>query len=160
MDWWGGNREGMDFKRQSIFILMIRQCTEGDIPQVAGIEELSFEHPYPAFVFKKYLRAVFLVSDENGKITGYIIGVKMGGRGLVISLAVHPEYRRKGHGRKLIEALMEEMDNISVMELQVRIGNKGALEFYRSVGFERKGIIPSYYGNGEDAVLMFRRKGQ
>jgi len=138
---------------------MIRQCTEDDIPQVAEIEELSFKHPYPAFVFKKYLRARFLVSEEDGKITGYVIGVKMGSKGIIISLAVHPEYRRKGHGRKLIEALIETMD-VSLMELQVRIGNKGALKFYRSVGFERKGIIPSYYGNKEDAVLMFRRKGQ
>ena len=137
---------------------MIRQCTEKDIPQVAEIEELSFKHPYPAFVFKKYLRAVFLVSEEKGKIAGYIIGVKMGDKGIIISLAVHPEYRRKGHGKKLIEELAKIMD-VSIIEIQVRIGNKGALKFYRSIGFERKGIIPSYYGNGEDAVVMFMRKG-
>jgi len=137
---------------------MIRQCTEGDIPQVAEIEEMSFKRPYPAFVFRKYLRARFLVSEEAGKITGYIIGVKMGSKGIVISLAVHPKYRRKGHGRKLIEELVRIMD-VNIMELQVRIGNKEALKFYRSIGFERKTVIPSYYGDGEDAVVMFMRKG-
>lgn len=137
---------------------MIRQCTEKDIPQVAEIEKLSFKHPYPAFVFKKYLRAKFLVAEEMGKITGYIIGVKMGEKGIIISLAVHPDYRRKGYGKKLVEELVKIMD-IKIMELQVRIRNKRALKFYQSVGFERKGIIPSYYGDGEDAVVMFMRKG-
>jgi [ribosomal protein S18]-alanine N-acetyltransferase len=138
---------------------MIRQCAEEDIPQVAEIENLSFKHPYPIFVFKKYLRAVFLVSEEGKRITGYIIGVKMGSKCIVISLAVHPEYRRKGYGGKLVGTLIDTMD-ISIMELQVRISNEGALKFYRSLGFEKKGIIPSYYGNDEDAVLMFRRKGR
>jgi len=137
---------------------MIRQCTEDDIPQVAEIEKLSFKHPYPAFVFKKYLRARFLVAEDMGKIRGYIIGVKMGEKGIIISLAVHPTYRRKGYGKELIEELMKIMD-VKLIELQVRRGNKGALKFYQSVGFERKGIIPSYYGDGEDAVVMFMRKG-
>lgn len=124
---------------------MIRQCTEKDIPQVAEIEKLSFKHPYPAFVFKKYLRAKFLVAEEMGKITGYIIGVKMGEKGIIISLAVHPDYRRKGYGKKLVEELVKIMD-IKIMELQVRIRNKRALKFYQSVGFERKGIIPPITG--------------
>ncbi len=137
---------------------MIRRCTEEDIPQVAEIENLSFSRPYPAFVFKKYLRARFLVHEEEGKITGYIIGVKMGSKGIIISLAVHPEYRRKGHGKKLIEELVRIMD-AGIIELQVRRSNTEALKFYQSVGFERKGILPAYYGDGEDAVVMFMKKG-
>ncbi|KAA0003299.1 MAG: ribosomal-protein-alanine N-acetyltransferase [Thermoplasmata archaeon] len=137
---------------------MIRRCTEEDIPQVAEIENLSFSRPYPAFVFKKYLRARFLVHEEEGKITGYIIGVKMGSKGIIISLAVHPEYRGKGHGKKLIEELVRIMD-AGIIELQVRRSNTEALKFYQSVGFERKGILPAYYGDGEDAVVMFMKKG-
>jgi len=136
---------------------MIRRCTEEDIPQVAEIENLSFSRPYPAFVFKKYLRARFLVHEEEGKITGYIIGVKMGSKGIIISLAVHPEYRGKGHGKKLIEELVRIMD-AGIIELQVRRSNTEALKFYQSVGFERKGILPAYYGDGEDAVVMFMKK--
>jgi len=136
---------------------MIRECTEEDIPQVVEIENLSFEHPYPAFVFKKYLRARFIIAIDCEKITGYIIGVKMVGRGIVVSLAVHPDHRRKGYGRRLIEHLVNMLD-VSIVEIQVRRNNLGALKFYNATGFEYKGIIPSYYGNGEDAVVMVRRK--
>ncbi|RKX96815.1 MAG: ribosomal-protein-alanine N-acetyltransferase, partial [Spirochaetes bacterium] len=76
----------------------------------------------------------------------------------IISLAVHPEYRGKGHGKKLIEELVRIMD-AGIIELQVRRSNTEALKFYQSVGFERKGILPAYYGDGEDAVVMFMKKG-
>ncbi|MEA2054990.1 MAG: ribosomal protein S18-alanine N-acetyltransferase [Candidatus Thermoplasmatota archaeon] len=135
---------------------MIRKCIEEDIPQVVEIERLSFKHPYPAFVFKKYLRARFLVYEEKEKIVGYIIGIKMGSKGMIMSLAVHPSFRRKGYGRELVEAITKMLD-ANIVEIQVRRSNLNALKFYRSIGFERKNIIPAYYSDGEDAIIMIMK---
>ena len=136
---------------------MIQDCTPDDLPEVLDIEQRSFAHPYTEFVFRKYLRATFLVLEEE-RILGYVIGVKMGCKGIIISLAVHPEYRRQGYGSRLVQAVTERLA-AAVLEIQVRRSNMGAQCFYTSLGFEKSHVVPSYYGNGEDAVIMIKRAG-
>lgn len=135
---------------------MIRRCEEKDLLEVVEIEKLSFPHPYPLFVFKRYLRTHFFISEENGKIIGYVIGIKMGVKGIITSIAVHPSFRRKGYGRALIKHAEKEMDTSS-LEIQVRRSNTVAQKFYLALGFEKKEMIPSYYHNGEDAFIMVRK---
>lgn len=135
---------------------MIRRCEEKDLRAVMEIEKLSFPHPYPLFVFKRYLNTYFFVSEENGKVIGYIIGIKMGSKGIIISIAVHPSFRRRGHGKDLIKHVEKEMGT-SILEIQVRRSNVGAQKFYLSLGFKKKEIIPNYYHNGEDAFVMIKK---
>ncbi|KAA0003462.1 MAG: ribosomal-protein-alanine N-acetyltransferase [Thermoplasmata archaeon] len=135
---------------------MIRRCEEKDLRAVMEIEKLSFPHPYPLFVFKRYLNTYFFVSEENGEVIGYIIGIKMGSKGIIISIAVHPSFRRRGHGKDLIKHVEKEMGT-SILEIQVRRSNVGAQKFYLSLGFEKKEIIPNYYHNGEDAFVMIKK---
>jgi len=137
---------------------LIRDCTPADLPEVVAIERQSFNHPYPLVVFTRYLRATFLVAELGQHLAGYIIGVKMGDKTLIVSLAVHPLYRRRGVGASLVQRLMERLPS-SVTEIQVRPSNAAALGFYPTLGFERKQVIPRYYANGEDAVVMVRRRG-
>lgn len=154
MEWWG-----LAYKNKTcmgIRIAMIRRCEEKDLQAVVEIEKLSFPHPYPLFIFKRYLGTYFFVSEENGRITGYIIGVKMGSKGIIMSIAVHPSFRRKGHGRDLVNYLEKEMGT-SLLEIQVRRSNVGAQKFYFALGFEKKGVIPNYYSNREDAFIMVKK---
>lgn len=137
---------------------MIRDCTPDDLPAVLDIEQRSFAHPYTLFVFKKYLRATFLVLEEQ-RILGYAIGVKMGCKGIIISLAVHPEHRRRGYGSRLVNVVTERLE-ASVLEIQVRRDNAGAQRFYAAVGFQKSHVVPHYYANGEDAVIMIKRVDQ
>ena len=136
---------------------MIQDCTPDDLPEVLDIEQRSFAHPYTEFVFRKYLRATFLVLEEE-RILGYVIGVKMGCKGIIISLAIHPKYRRQGYGSRLVQAVTERLA-AAVLEIQVRRSNMGTQCFYTSLGFEKSHVVPSYYGNGEDAVIMIKRAG-
>lgn len=134
---------------------MIRDCRLDDLPAVLDIERQSFAHPYTRFVFKKYLRATFLVLERQ-RILGYVIAVKMGCKGIIISLAIHPEYRRRGHGSRLVQAVTERLAP-SVLEIQVRRSNTDAQRFYTAIGFQKSHVVPCYYGNGEDAVIMIKR---
>lgn len=134
---------------------MIHRCDERDLHEVIEIEKLSFAHPYPLVVFKRYLRTYFFISEENDRITGYVIGIKMGAKGVVISIAVHPSYRMRGIGSALIRHIAKEM-NVSLLEVQVRRSNAVAQKFYLSLGFKKKEVIPHYYHNCEDAFVMVR----
>lgn len=134
---------------------MIRDCTTEDLPAVLDIEQRSFAHPYTLEVFQKYLRATFLVLEKQ-RVIGYVIGVKMCCKGILISLAVHPGYRRQGYGTSLVEAAAQRLD-AAVLEVQVRRSNTAAQRFYAAIGFQRSHMVPSYYGNGEDAAIMIKR---
>lgn len=138
---------------------MIRDCTPADLLPVVAIEQQSFDNPYPLYVFKKYLRATFLVAEDRKTIKGYVIAVRFGAKTFIFSLAVHPKHRRKGCGAALVQAVMQRLPS-AVLEIQVRPSNTVALQFYPTLGFERQCVLPHYYANGEDAIIMIKRTGQ
>jgi ribosomal protein S18 acetylase RimI-like enzyme len=77
-------------------------------------------------------------------------------------LAVDPGYRRHGIGRQLVEWLEESarVAGTFVISLEVRAGNRGALEFYRKLGYREIVHLPRYYGGRETAVRMTRHCGR
>lgn len=133
--------------------IMIRHCKIEDIPEILKIENLSFKYSYPSSIFYNYLKNLFFVAEGNGKIVGYAIADK--NRHLIVSIAVHPDYRNKGIGKMLMNEILKNMHGYAI--LQVRKSNKIAISFYKKLGFEEKDVIKSYYIDGEDAILMFRK---
>ena len=71
-------------------------------------------------------------------------------------LAVKPEYRRGGLGRKLVAWLEKSAitAGISVIYLEVRATNQAALVFYEKLGYRRVAVMPGYYGGRESALQM------
>ncbi|MFW6144278.1 MAG: ribosomal protein S18-alanine N-acetyltransferase [Candidatus Natronoplasma sp.] len=132
----------------------IREFSIEDLRDVVEIERLSFEYPYSKKIFKMYAGSeLFLVALAEGEVVGYVIGEVRDGEGWIISVAVDPDFRRDGVGTELMQAVMERMD-VSDYFLTVRVGNRGAMEFYSELGFEPVGLVDGYYENGDDAVLM------
>ncbi len=133
-------------------MMKIRKCTQDDIPSIIKIESLSFKYPYPSIVFYNYIGQNFYVAELDSKVVGYAIGdVK---RHLIVSIAVHPDYRRKGIGKALMNTILKNMHDYAI--LQVRVSNKEAIKFYKKLGFIEKELLKSYYIDGEDAILMFK----
>ena len=130
----------------------IRKCRHDDIPSVMKIESLSFKYPYPSSIFYNYLNRNFYVAEEDGKVVGYAIGDAR--RHLIVSIAVHPDYRRRGIGTKLMESILKNMHGYAI--LQVRASNNEAIKFYKKLGFIEKELLKGYYIDGEDAILMFK----
>ena len=76
-------------------------------------------------------------------------------------MAVSPEYRRKGVGDALMEVMLKVTEESGVLShtLEVRKSNAGALRLYEKHGFKIAGERKGYYeDNGEDALIMWRRK--
>lgn len=130
--------------------MQIRKCKKEDLEEIYEIERMSFKYPYPFFVFYDFLDKLFFVIEENRKIVGYVIADEE--RSLIISIAIHPEYRRRGYGKMLMKHVLRFMKGKVI--LQVRKSNKEAIEFYKKLGFEEEGEIKRYYIDGEDALLM------
>jgi ribosomal-protein-alanine N-acetyltransferase len=74
-------------------------------------------------------------------------------------LAVAPEHRRQGLGRRLMDWLTATAIEAGVfrINLELRTHNEPARIFYESLGFSQLGIIQGYYQGREAALRMSRR---
>ncbi len=124
------------------------------------IEEVSFPNPYTRGIFTRYLSLAderFLVAVQKGRVVGYVIAEIQGTQGLIVSLAVLPEYRKEGIGSMLMREAFERLcKKVRRIHLQVSIENKTAIKFYRKFSFQEMSKIKNYYPNGDDAIVMAR----
>ena len=104
---------------------------------------------------RRGLDAVEQVNTNHGpkkeKILGYIIFSQ---DGHIISIAVHPQHRKKGIGAQLLQRALKTPHSKKVWA-EVRRSNQGAQTFYLKMGFQITGMVPNYYGN-EDALIIQR----
>ncbi len=109
-------------------------------------EELTADH-----------RHYLVLVDAAGAVHGYAGLLVVGTEGDIQTIAVAPETRGGGHGRRLMNALLDEAARRGVREvfLEVRADNPVAQALYRSLGFEAIGVRPRYYQPDDvDAVVM------
>ena len=133
--------------------MKISPLKEENIQDVVEIEDVSFSAPKKDSIFR-HDQNKYLVAEENGKIVGYIGTEEISGETHIINMAVHPENRKQGIGKKLIEAVLDDED---VFFLEVRASNIAAQKLYEKYGFEKVGVRKNYYeDNGEDAYIMRR----
>ncbi len=91
----------------------------------------------------------------DGSLVGFVSGGRMagGGRTWIITLGVHPDHRRRGLGRRLLEACEARLSDPTIY-LTVRAGNTPAILLYEQMGYRRLRTRPGYYPDGEDGVEM------
>lgn len=78
-----------------------------------------------------------------------------------LGMGLLPEFRRRGIGRRLLEATLAESERqgITRVELEVFVSNRGAVAFYERHGFEHEGVKRSarqLEGVSEDMACMAR----
>jgi ribosomal protein S18 acetylase RimI-like enzyme len=78
-----------------------------------------------------------LVLDDDGRLIGSVMVGYEGHRGWVNYLAVHPDRRRQGLGRLLMDAAERRLRDLGCpkVNLQVRASNEAAKDFYRRIGY-------------------------
>jgi ribosomal-protein-alanine N-acetyltransferase len=141
--------------------LAIERFDPSNLNEILEIEKNSFEKKvaFPKEYFlelsKKWPEG-FLVAKLGGEIVGYAVGEKDKDSGLIVSVAVKKEWRRRGIGRKLIEKLLENFkkEGMKIVFLHVREENREAINFYQALGFKIIELVENYYSNGENAYLM------
>jgi len=127
-----------------------------DLPSVMEIDALSLPRPWSAAIWRGELASpygLYLVIEDSGEVYGHIGVRHVLGELHITTIAVRPEYRRRGHARALIGAAFVAYPSASHVHLEVRPTNAAALALYESLGFRKTGRRPRYYGD-EDALLM------
>jgi ribosomal-protein-alanine N-acetyltransferase len=134
----------------------LRRMEARDLPTVMEIDALSLPRPWSAGIWRGELGSpygLYLVIEDGAGIFGHIGVRHVLGELHITTIAVRPEYRRRGHARALIGAALAAYPNAGHVHLEVRPTNAAAVALYESLGFKTTGHRPRYYGD-EDALLM------
>lgn len=148
--------------------LVLRPMTVADISQVYALDVVSFSLPWTERSYRYEVEEnphsrPWVVEDTGSspaRVVGMMVVWLILDEAHIATIAVHPEYRRRGIGQRMLaNALLEaQKEGAALAYLEVRQGNLGAQALYRRFGFAVDGIRPRYYvDNGEDAVLMSLR---
>ena len=143
--------------------IIIREMTVKDIDDILEIEKEVFSTPWSKDAFiteiEKNLLAKYFIAELDKKVIGYGGMWLILNEGHITNIAVKKEYRGKGIGKKILEALIQycSIGNIDHMTLEVRKSNIIAQNLYKQYGFVEYGIRLKYYvDNNEDAIIMWR----
>ena len=129
--------------------------------QIAALEALCFsaswDEPSIASELTNPL-SCWLVALWGDTLAGYIGSQSVLGESDMMNVAVAPEFRRRGVGRALVQALLAALaaDN-HCLSLEVRASNEPALALYRQLGFRQVGRRPRYYSKPVEDALILRK---
>ena len=163
----------------------IRPMEPDDVPMVSAIDQMSFPAPWQAssylYELKQHKRSFYytllrpatneavpprqgwlcrlrdaLIPSKESGVIGYVGFRFRPTEAHVSTIAVHPNWRRKGLGELLLLTAMEKAleQGASAVSLEVRPSNRVAQRLYRKYGLRFLGVHPGYYRDGEDAWLM------
>lgn len=139
----------------------IIKAIDSDIKGIIEIENQSFKGPWSEDMFRSELHnrvsSFYTLKDslDNNFIVGYVVFWIVYGEAQILNIVVHPNYKKRGLGRKLLDFAINKMkqQNAYNIFLEVRDSNKVARGLYERSGFKEIGVRTNYYGD-EDAIVM------
>ena len=77
----------------------------------------------------------------------------------ITAVAVDPSVRRRGHGKRLLSALLQQARQQGAIHATLEVGsnNLAALALYANGGFQSAGTRFKYYSDGSDALIQWCR---
>jgi ribosomal protein S18 acetylase RimI-like enzyme len=86
---------------------------------------------------------LFLVGVMEGRVVATVMAGYEGHRGWINYLAVSPEQRSRGHGRRMMEEAERRLLALGCpkVNLQVRSTNQEAMGFYRRIGYAADEVV-------------------
>lgn len=100
------------------------------------------------FFMDAYRRATTHLFFEDDTLMGFASTRR---DGYILFLAVAPEARGKGYGKRLVAEVARDHRSVSC---HARTTNEDALSFYEHIGFEIQRKIGNYYEDGGDAYYL------
>lgn len=138
----------------------VRAMRPADLAEVMVIERRSFSAPWEESTFRGLMRrpsAALLVAEIDDELVGYSVMWFAADEGELGDIAVLPERRGSGIGRRLLhESIVGAASRgIRSLYLEVRESNEVARGLYAKVGFEVVAVRKQYYAEPvEDAIVM------
>jgi len=141
--------------------LVIETMQTNHVSAVVAIEERTFDSPWTEGMFRQEVADGYLsrswVATVGGVVVGYIISWFLRDEVHLLNIALDPDHRGRGYGKRMMQYLIDEAVHAGrdVITLEVRESNTPARHLYESFGFVNVGRRLGYYqDNREDAVVM------
>lgn len=147
----------------------LRPAQPEDLPALVALENRCFEGDRLSrrqfrWLLQRGHSAICLletVTPEGRVLVAYLLLLFHRGTTLarIYSIAVDPDWR----GRKLGERLMQEAETLvlaegcSILRLEVRTDNQGAIALYERLGYRQFGQYADYYEDHADALRYQKR---
>lgn len=98
----------------------------------------------------------FLTVIDNEKIVGVACGAILPNEKLrVLILVLHGDYQKKGIGKELMEIMTKESEVFGIKKVTLEVRkDSDAITFYRKLGFSSVDVLPCYYQDGCDGIVM------
>lgn len=143
--------------------LTLKKLTKEDVDGLYEVSSLSLKETWSLGSIAQELSnkfARYIVCKDGDKVIGFIGAWLIASEGQITNLAVHPDYRKKGIGKKLMKSLISSLkeEGCNAITLEVRESNTVAKNLYKNLGFLSEGIRKNFYeDNKEDANIMWLR---
>ncbi|ADQ66332.1 acetyltransferase [Halogeometricum borinquense DSM 11551] len=135
--------------------MSVRRARPGEYETLSRLQSFLAEPAPDLLAAADVVGTVFVSTAHRNRPVGYLLAVASDDGCHVAELVVHPEYRRTGRARDLLEALFDERPAESAVTVTVAAGNDAARSLYESVGFEESDCRPGYFDN--DDAVVYRR---
>ncbi|MEI2385656.1 GNAT family N-acetyltransferase [Breoghania sp. JC706] len=148
----------------------VEEAEREDFAELAELHGLSFSREWSEEEIAALMSGdgVFALVTRRGAPTasrrpiGFVLVRAVADEAEILTIAVHPRWRGRGHGKRLMEAAMRRLyaDRILNIFLEVDAGNASARELYERLGFEIVGERKGYYTSesaGPSTALVMRR---
>ena len=142
--------------------MKLHQFEEGDLDSLMEFLDDNLTENYRKEVFlniKKKWPDGFLLIKYQQKIIGVGCGAILPNEKLrVLIIALEKEYQGRGLGTKLMDQMISAamIFGITKVTLEVRKDSQ-AINFYRKLGFSSVDVLPCYYQDGCDGIVMERQ---
>jgi ribosomal-protein-alanine N-acetyltransferase len=139
----------------------IEPATIADLDAVLEIERHSFHSAWTRETFERELATdharIDVVRDRGVRAFHNYWLVPASGELHVLSIATHPDHRRRGLAGQLLDHAIAAARAMrcTLATLEVRKGNAPAIALYERIGFRTVHVRARYYADGdEDALVM------
>ena len=143
--------------------MIIAKMNESHVAEVAALEAMCFSEPWSEKSVASELTnplSLWLVALEGESVIGYVGSQTVMGWSDMMNVAVHPDHRRLGVGKALIEELIRQLreQGSENLTLEVRASNENAKALYAGLDFMEVGRRKNYYHNPKEDALILRKE--
>jgi ribosomal-protein-alanine N-acetyltransferase len=132
-----------------------------ELAEVAAIERQVFPEPLSLVELETLYDqpgTVYVGFHDDGRLAAYFGFQVVHATAHVISNATHPDHRRRGYGTRVLREAEPIARALGARWYlgQVRRSNAAQRRILARLGWREIGLCPRFFGNGEDAYVVFR----
>ena len=137
----------------------VERVTPASAGRLAALHASSFDRPWSPADLASLLHmpsTLGLSLSSRDGLAGFVLVRMALDEAEILTIAVHPDARRSGAGRQLMDALDAALREAGIERvfLEVSTQNVAARALYDRTGYSQVGLRRGYYSDGTDALVL------